>query len=138
MGQRLSMQAAIKKDSDDKLKGHVDIDETLVGGYSTAIGRSTETKSAIQTDALHSYKKLANEMENITINYSEKGSIMEELHKQIMQFKNWLRGTHHKCSKEHLFAYTDEYKYRFNRRNMRKWLLMMLIGRLMNQFPHPY
>jgi hypothetical protein len=29
---------------------------------------------------------------------SEKGQAFEELHKQIMQFKNWLRGTHHKCS----------------------------------------
>jgi hypothetical protein len=145
------VQAAMKKDRDNKLQGQVDIDETLVGGYSTAIGRSAETKSAvliaveilpdgrtgnlqmqpienfkadtlkyaikdcvsvqaaIRTDAFHSYKKLANELENIIINYSKKGSVMEELHKQIMQFKNWLRGTHHKCSKEYLFAYTDEY-----------------------------
>ena len=29
----------MKKDRDDKLKGHVDIDETLVGGYSAAIGK---------------------------------------------------------------------------------------------------
>jgi transposase-like protein len=174
------VQAAMKKDRDNKLQGQVDIDETLVGGYSTAIGRSAETKSAvliaveilpdgrtgnlqmqpienfkadtlkyaikncvsaqaaIRTDAFHSYKKLANELENITINYSNKGSVMEELHKQIMQFKNWLRGTHHKCSKEYLFAYTDEYQYRFNRRNMRKWLFDDVTGRMMNQFPHPY
>jgi transposase-like protein len=174
------VQAAMKKDSGDKLKGHVDIDETLVGGYSAAIGRSTETKSAllvaveilpdgrtgnlqmqpienfkadtlkyaikdcvseeaaIQTDAFHSYKKLAKEMSNVTINYSDKGSIMEELHKQIMQFKNWLRGTHHQCSKEYLFAYSNEYEYRFNRRNMRKWLFNDVVGRMMNQIPHPY
>jgi len=174
------VQAAMKKDSDDKLKGHVDIDEALVGGYSTAIGRSTETKSAllvaveilpdgrtgnlqmkpienfradtlkyaikdcvsdeaaIQTDAFHSYKKLAKEMRNITLNYSEKGSTMKELHKQIMQFKNWLRGTHHKCSKEYLFAYINEYEYRFNRRNMRTWLFNDAVGRMMKQFPHPY
>ena len=174
------VQAAMKKDRADKLKGNVDVDETLVGGYSTAIGRSTETKSAllvaveilpdgrtgnlqmqpienfkadtlkyaikdcvsdesaIQTDAFHSYKKLAKEMSNVTINYSEKGSIMEELHKQIMQFKNWLRGTHHQCSKEYLFAYSNEYEYRFNRRNMRKWLFNDVVGRMMNQIPHPY
>lgn len=34
---------------------------------------------------------------------------LEELHKQTMEFKNWLRCTHHKCSKQHLFAYADEY-----------------------------
>ncbi len=174
------VQAAMKKDRDDKLIGNIDIDETLVGGYSTAIGRSTETKSAlliaveilpdgrtgnlqmqpienfkaetlkyaikdcvsdeaaIQTDAFHSYKKLAKEMSNVTINYSKKGSMMEELHKQIMQFKNWLRGTHHQCSKEYLFAYSNEYEYRFNRRNMRKWLFNDVMGRMMNQIPHPY
>ena len=174
------VQAVMKKDNDDKLNGKVEVDETLVGGYSTAKGRSTETKDAllvaveiladgrtgnlalqhiesfkadelkyaikdnvsddafIQTDAFHSYKKLEKEMDNITISYSKKGSIMVELHKQIMQFKNWLRGTHHKCSSEHLFAYTDEYEYRFNKRNMRKWLFNDIIERLMNQIPHPY
>ena len=32
---------------------------------------------------------------------SEKGQAFEELHKQITQFINWLRGTHHKCSDQH-------------------------------------
>jgi len=154
------VQAVMKKDKDDKLNGKVEADESLIGGYSTAKGRSTATKDAmfvaveiladgrtgkialqhiesfksdelkyaikdniseeaqIQTDAYHSYKKLAKEMSNITISYSEKGSAMEELHKQIMQFKNWLRGTHYQCFSQHLFAYTDEYEYRFNKRNM--------------------
>jgi transposase-like protein len=174
------VQAVMKKDKEDKLNGNVEVDETLVGGYSTAKGRSMETKDAllvaveilpdgrtgnlalqhiesfkadelkyaikenvsdnafIQTDAFHSYKKLAKEMNNITISYSQKGIVMEQLHKQIMQFKNWLRGTHHQCSSEHLFAYTDEYEYRFNKRNMRKWIFDDLIIRLMNQIPHPY
>lgn len=174
------VQLAMKSDKDDKLNGNVQVDETLVGGYSTAKGRSTDTKDAvlvaveilpdgrsgnlalqpiesfsaeelkyaikenvsdqaqIQTDAFHSYKKLSKEMDNITITYSEKGTVMEELHKQIMQFKNWLRGTHHQCSREYLFAYTDEYEYRFNKRNMRKWLFNDIIVRLMNQIPHSY
>ena len=45
----------------------------------------------------------------LTLVKSEKGSALEELHIQIMQFKNWLRGIHHKCSKEHLHAYLNEY-----------------------------
>jgi len=174
------IQAVMKKDKDDKLNGSVEVDESLIGGYSTEKGRSTKTKDAmfvaveilsdgrtgnlalqhiesfrsdelkyaikdnvsetaqIKTDAYHSYKKLAKEMSNITISYSAKGSAMEELHKQIMQFKNWLRGTHHQCSSEHLFAYTDEYQYRFNKRNMRNWLFNDVVIRLMNQIPHPY
>ena len=173
------VQAAMKKNRDDRLNGKVDVDETLIGGYSSAIGRSTATKNAllvaveilpdgrtgnlqmqpienfkadtikyaikdcvsseaaIQTDAFHTYKKLAKQM-NITIRPSEKGSSMEQLHKQIMQFKNWLRGTHQKCADEYLFAYVHEYEYRFNRRNMRKWLFNDMIGKMMHQFPHHY
>ena len=174
------VQAAMKKDKDDKLNGKVDLDETLIIGYSSAVGRCTDTKSAllvaaeilsdsrsgnlqmqpienfkvdtlkfaikacvsqeaeIQTDAFHSYKKLSNDMKNITIRYSKKGSSMDQLHKQIMQFKNWLRGTHQKCADEYLFAYVHEYMYRFNKRNMRKWLFNDMIRRMMHQFPHPY
>ncbi|RTL47559.1 MAG: IS1595 family transposase [Hydrotalea sp. AMD] len=174
------VQAVMKKDKDDKLNGDVEVDESLIGGYSSAKGRSTETKDAmfvaveilpdgrtgnlalqhiesfksdelkyaikdnvsetaqIKTDAFHSYKKLSKEMSNITISYSAKGGAMEQLHKQIMQFKNWLRGTHHQCSSEYLFAYTDEYEYRFNKRNVRKWLFNDVVVRLMNQIPHPY
>ena len=174
------VQAVMKKDRDDKMKGTVEVDETLIGGYFTAKGRSTETKdalfvavetlsdgrtgnialqhiegftadelkyaikdnikneAAIKTDAYHSYKKLAKQMKNITYSYSEKGSAMDELHKQIMQFKNWLRGTHHQCSSGYLFAYTDEYVYRFNRRNMRRRLFNDVMVRLMHQIPHPY
>lgn len=173
------VQAVMKKDSNEKLNGNVEVDETLIGGYSTDKSRSTKTKdplfvaveilsdgrtgnialqqiesfrseelkyaikenisaeAQIKTDAFHSYKKLAKEMKNIHIEYSKKGSSMEELHKQIMQFKNWLRGTHHKCASEYLFAYTDEYEYRFNRRNIRKWLFNDVIARMMNQIPHP-
>lgn len=174
------IQAAMKKDKDARLNGDVEVDETLIGGYSKAKGRSTETKDAlfvaveilpdgrtgnialqsletfkadelryaikdhiseaarIKTDAYHSYKSLAKSMKNITISYSNKGSVMEELHKQIMQFKNWLRGTHHHCSSEYLFAYTAEYEYRFNRRNKRKYLFNDVLVRMMNEIPHPY
>jgi len=34
----------MKKDRDDKMKGTVEVDETLSGVYSTAKGRITETK----------------------------------------------------------------------------------------------
>jgi len=43
----MKVQAAMKKDKNDKLNGKVDIDETLIGGYPSAVGRSIETKSAL-------------------------------------------------------------------------------------------
>lgn len=145
------MQVVMKQDNNDKLKGNVDADETLVGGYTNKNkGRSLESKEAlllatekladgrtgnirmqrienfeaitlkfalkdlidekaiITTDHHRSYKSLKKEM-NIQTVLSKMGQSLEELHKQIMQFKNWLRGTHHKCSKQNLFAYADEY-----------------------------
>ena len=74
----------------------------------------------------------------LTLVKSEKGSALEELHIQIMQFKNWLRGIHHKCSKEHLHAYLNEYVFRFNRRNKRKYLFDEIISKMMKDIPHPY
>ena len=41
------VQAMMKKDKDDKLNGNVQVDETLVGGHSSARERSTKTKSAL-------------------------------------------------------------------------------------------
>ena len=170
----------MKQDNNDKLKGNVDADETIIGGYTNKNkGRSLATKEAIllasekledgrtgnlrmqqienfealtlkyalkdmideeakiTTDHHRSYQLLKKEM-NIKTVLSKMGQSLEELHKQIMQFKNWLRGIHHKCSKQHLFAYADEYVFRFNRRNNRKAIFHKVLVRMMNQIPHPY
>ena len=174
------IQVAMQQNNNDKLKGNVDADETILGGYTTKNrGRSLQTKEAvlvaaeklpdgrtgnirmqqianfealtlryalidmidsaatIVTDHHRSYQHLQKDM-NIQTVLSKMGQSLEELHKQIMQFKNWLRGIHHKCSKQHLFAYADEYVFRFNRRNNRKMIFHKLINRMMNQIPHPY
>lgn len=96
-----------------------------------------EDDACIRTDNHRSYQNLSKEM-NITTVASDMGKGLEELHKQIMQFKNWLRGIHHKCSSQHLHAYLDEYVYRFNKRNIRKWIFDDVVSRLMHQIPHPY
>jgi len=77
-------------------------------------------------------------MTNIGLVRSQKGTALEEMHRQIMQFKNWLVGIHHRWSKQHLFAYADEYVFRFNRRNTRKTIFNSVIERMMHQIPHPY
>jgi transposase-like protein len=91
----------------------------------------------IRTDKLQSYQKLKKGMSIKPIK-SRYGKGLEELHTQIMQFKNWLRGIHHKCSEQHLHAYLDEYVYRFNKRNARRWIFNDVIEKLMHQIPHPY
>jgi transposase-like protein len=96
-----------------------------------------EDDATIVTDHHRSYQHLKKDM-NIETVLSKMGRSLEELHKQIMQFKNWLRGIHHKCSKQHLYAYADEYVFRFNRRNNRKVIFHKVVSRMMNQIPHPY
>jgi hypothetical protein len=103
-----------------------------------AIKEMTEPEARLKSDRHQSYQSLSRELGNLkTVPFTE-GKNFEQLHKQIMMFKNWLRGIHHKCSKQHLHAYLDEYKYRFNKRNMRRWLFNDTIQRMMHYSPHPY
>lgn len=102
-----------------------------------ALKDMVDSEASIRTDNHRSYQNLAKEM-NIETVESQKGKGLDELHKQIMQFKNWLRGIHHRCSDQHLHAYLDEYVYRFNKRNARRWIFNDVIAKLMNQIPHPY
>ena len=164
-----------------KLDGTVQIDETLVGGYSEGnIGRSLATKSAVllavedigggntgnirmevienftaailevgidnmvapgaqlKTDNHKSYIKMKNNGKSIDTGMSNKGLFLDQLHKQIMCFKNWLRGTHHGCSEDYLQTYLDEYVFRFNRRNKRPAIFNSIIFRFMNATPKTY
>lgn len=177
------IQVVMKQDNNDKMKGNVDVDETLLGFHTGRKdgGRSLEKRQAlmvaseilpdgrtgnirmqdienfkaltlevalkdmvhptasIRTDDYCSYYTLQQQgMKNIKIERSQKGKAFEEIHRQIMQFKNWLVGIHHRWSKEHLFAYVDEYVYRFNRRNAREHIFNSVIGKMMQQIPHPY
>ena len=92
----------------------------------------------IRTDNYCSYRTLKNEGMNIKIQPSENGKNFKPLHRQIMLFKNWVVGIHHRWSKNHLYAYTDEYVYRFNHRNERRCLFNFLIVDMMHQVPHPF
>ena len=104
--------------------------------FKLALKAMVESSAVIRNDKHRSYQKLKKEMSIKPIK-SRMGKGLEELHKQIMQFKNWLRGIHHKCSAQHLYAYLDEYVYRFNKRNARKWIFNDVIKKLMHQVPHP-
>jgi transposase-like protein len=178
---KLKVKDAIIQEDKQKLKGKVQVDETLVGGYSEGnIGRSLDQKAAVliaveelpdgrtgnlqmrvienfkkdtlevniaemvdgtatlKTDAFKSYEQMKKEGKNIEIGKSDKGNFLEELHKQILQFKSWLKGTHHKCSKSYLQTYIHEYEFRFNRRNCRTSIFNSIILKIMNAVPKQY
>lgn len=102
-----------------------------------ALQKMIVEKAAIVTDKMQSYEFLKDEIKIKTVK-SEYGTAMKEIHKQIMLFKIWLRGIHHKCSKALLNKYLNEYKFRFNNRNRRHVIFDILIERLMQNKPQPY
>lgn len=178
---KLKIKNAMVQESQKKLKGNVQIDETLIGGYSEGnVGRSLGEKSAvliavedigdgntgnirmeviedftadimkigidnmvqedakINTDNHKSYIKIKKDGRDIETGNSDKGALLPQLHKQIMCFKNWLRGTHHSCSEQYLQTYLDEYTFRFNRRNSRVSIFNSIIFKFMNAVPKTY
>ncbi len=93
--------------------------------------------SSITTDKWRGYAPLKKDWK-ITQTLSNKGEAMKMLHIHIMNLKGWLRGIHHKCSKERLQYYLDEYHFRFNRRGSAKDIFDKLIVKAMSILPKPY
>jgi hypothetical protein len=103
-----------------------------------ALKELTNEMASIRSDNYCSYRTIQRDLSNLKTESSQNGKSFEELHRQIMLFKNWLVGIHHKWSKQHLHAYCDEYVFRFNRRNIRKSIFNSVINKMMQQIPHPY
>ena len=49
-----------------------------------------------------------------------------------MNIKDWLRGIHHHCNKEHMHDYLNEYHFRFNRRLNMETIFDVLIRKMVN------
>ena len=94
--------------------------------FNKHIGKDTH----IRTDNWKSCAALKNEYPNLEQIGSGNGQNFRELHIQTMNFKGWLRGIHHHCSKKHIQGYLNEYCHRFNRRNHLDTIFHKLIERL--------
>ena len=90
----------------------------------------------INPDGWPGYSPLKREYTLLEQKKSEKGTSFPHLHRQIMMFKAWLRGIHHRC--KNLQSYLNEYCYRFNRLNSLDTIFDNLIGRMMNHPPAFY
>ncbi|HEY8782525.1 MAG TPA: IS1595 family transposase [Mucilaginibacter sp.] len=82
----------------------------------------------IRTDGWKGYASLKERYPGIQQENSAKGKAFPLIHRQIMMFKAWLRGTHHHCA--HLQKYIDEFCYRFNRLKHQDTLFHRLIERM--------
>jgi transposase-like protein/predicted nucleic-acid-binding Zn-ribbon protein len=113
------------------------IDNGSAKSLQTIFEKHISKNSSIATDKWKGYVPLKKDWQ-ITQTLSNKGQGMKMLHTHIMNLKGWLRGIHHKCSKERLQYYLDEYHFRFNRRGSTNNIFEKLIVRAMSTLPHPY
>ncbi len=113
------------------------IDDGSAKSLQTIFDKHISKNSSIDTDKWRGYAPLKKDWK-ITQSISNKGEGMKLLHIHIMNLKGWLRGIHHKCSKERLQYYLDEYHFRFNRRNSMKKIFDKLMLKSIQTLPHPY
>ena len=93
-----------------------------------------DPNAAVKTDKWSGYSPLQNEYPNLTqVKSGNKGNNFPDMHRAIMMFKAWLRGTHH--SVEHLQAYLNEYCYRFNRQLMKGNIFDNLLSKMVTHNP---
>lgn len=103
-----------------------------------AVNHNIDQKATLYADDFPTNRGIKNKRPKTNLVRSKGSDFFEELHKQIMMFKMWLTGIHHKCSRHHLIGYTCEYAYRFNRRNQRNWIFHNLMAGIILQKPKPY
>jgi transposase-like protein/DNA-directed RNA polymerase subunit RPC12/RpoP len=86
----------------------------------------------IVADKWTGYNPLKEKYPNLIQKKSEKGKNFPELHLMIMNLKGWLKGIHHKVSKQRFQEYLNEFTYRFNRRSSIETINTNLINRMIN------
>lgn len=87
------------------------------------------SKAKIETDGWSGYKPLS-ENYKIKQTYSDKGQNFPTIHTLIMNVKNWIRGTHHSVSENHIQKYLDEFCFRLNRRTFINSMPIFLLNRI--------
>ena len=81
-----------------------------------AIDQMVDKEAVVSTDGLRSYERAVGQRDHLPWP-SDSGANFEKLHWMIFNVKNWLKGIHHRVSKEHLKYYLAEFFFRFNNRN---------------------
>ena len=66
----------------------------------------------------------------------KKGDNFKQMHRVIMMFMAFLRGTHH--SVKALLLYINDYTYRYNRHKMKEGIFENLMQRMVAKPPKPY
>ena len=89
------------------------------------------SNAEVKTDGWKGYSPLKRLYKKLTQEKSNMGKSFPELHLQIRNFKNWIRGVHSYCDIQQMQEYIDEYFYRFNRRNHRRTIIRNILRRFL-------
>lgn len=96
-----------------------------------------EKDANVKTDFWSGYNGVESHFPKLVRQKSgKKGENFKLMHRVIMMFKSWLRGTHH--SVRNLQPYINEYTYRFNRHQMKEGIFENLMRRMVERPPYPY
>ena len=141
-GKRRCIQIAVEIEPTDDGAGKVKminacaviIDDYSSKELSSGMEKMLDENAAVITDEWTAYPNAVGGRFHITLP-SDKGNSMPEIHRLIFNLKNWIRGTHHKVSGQHLQSYLDEFFYKFNRRNC---LEILPKGILRSMIKHPW
>lgn len=107
------------------------IDDFSTRSLKTIFDRHIAKDAAVRTDGWSGYAPLKRIYKRLTQEHSCNGANFPQIHIQIRNLKNWLRGVHSYCDKGNFQDYLDEYFYRFNRRGHRISIIDLLFDRLM-------
>lgn len=88
--------------------------------------------ASIRTDGWRAYTSIKRTYKSLHQEKSDKGKKFDLMHRFIMGFKSWLRGTH--SSVRDLQKYLDEYVFRFNRHLVGSSIFNTIVERMAN-FP---
>lgn len=106
----------------------------VIGGFSCKSLKAifddhVSLEADIKTDGWKGYSPLKGLYKKLTQEKSNMGKNFPEIHFQIRNFKNWIRGVHSYCDISNVQDYVDEYFYRLNRRNHRRTIIKNLFFR---------
>jgi transposase-like protein len=111
----------------------------VIDNYSTEelrpiFEQKIDVTAKVKTDKWKAYQPISKDFEIEQIK-SEGGVNFKELNTLTMLFKGWIRGIHHKVSKENMQHYIDEFFFKFNRKAHPKASFNKMLENFMSSKP---
>ena len=105
--------------------------------FKSTMNEFVSTEAEVRSDKYPGYSPMQKEYPKLEMVLSKKGQSMLNLHSDIMNIKNWLRGTHHSVHPDHFGHYLNEFHFRFNRRSkkLRPRIFHLLIEEMTRAVP---